>query len=169
MTIWTRSRNASDQGWLPRVRFDGSGTPGYPKPWLSEKILGHRFFVGILFCHQWGASGISGAENFLIESGKRDLQFGSGPRPSNKQDSWVSVIFLFEICFCIFLGGIKIRCKLGREGSGEFEFGSKWSDGLSERFEMFSSPKLLWKNNDKKWLSIFSFNFMVLPGNKGFG
>ena len=28
--------------------IDGAGTPGYPKPWLSEKILGHRFFRNIV-------------------------------------------------------------------------------------------------------------------------
>ena len=30
------------------VLLDGAGTPGYPKPWLSEKILGHRFFRNIV-------------------------------------------------------------------------------------------------------------------------
>ena len=31
-----------------RLPFDGARTPGYPKPWLSEKNLGRRFFRSIV-------------------------------------------------------------------------------------------------------------------------
>ena len=53
---------------------------------------------------------------------------------------------------------------MGREGSGEAETGSKWSDGLSERFGMGFGQKIkekTKKNND--FLNCLLLDFAFFP------
>ena len=130
-------------------------------PWLSENMLIEE--------NSWS----SFLRNIVLSPVRRPMGFRSSRRYHPNQKNviynlrvvpdlqiskkveflmiYIFFTFVFAFCFWNFLG-IKIQCNLGRERLGEAETGSKWSDGLSERFGMVFGKKF-----NGKTMKIYDF------------
>ena len=154
---------------------DGSGTPGYPKPWLSEKILGHRFFRNIVLSWMRCFGGFVSSRRYHPDQKNEIYNLGVVPdlQIHKKVEFLMIYMYFFEIYFCIFFGIFfrdKDSMQIGSGGSGG---GWDWLKMISWIVGTFWDgfwPTIHWKNNENQCFSMFFRWFsMVFPDNQGFG
>ena len=139
-----------------------------PEPLVIRNHGYRRKFLVIVFSEHCFVT--SEAPNWFLQlssippkSEKWDLQFGSGPRPSNKQEScfFNDLHDFLRFFFAFFLKFIGDQNSM-QIGSGEV--GGGW-----DRFKMIGRivgtfrdgfwPKIHWKNNENQWIPMFSLDF----------
>ena len=148
-------------------------------PWLSETmVIGENswssFFRNIVLSPVRRPMGFRSSRRYHPNQKKWDLQFGSGPRPSNKQEScfFKDLHDFFEIVFLhFFLKFIGDQNSM-QIGSGEVRGGWDWFKMIGRIVGTFWDgfwPKIHWKNYENQWFCMFFRWFSwVFPDNQGF-